>query len=387
MRYNTIVEKDENNLQEIIAAAEQFSEERFLEGIKMKRYNQYEIEKMIVVIREYQQKMNKECLALAKFSETFIQTYATDNNECFTTAYRLFNRIRSTIGATKKVYKKTCPRVVKKLPIGVENPSVYNRSIFSYATYSPDLFGVKSFDENVTVLYEDMKTFFTTVISTLLLCRNIINKERMVKADPDMCISIYNDCVKKVKGGITDFVRMFQQVNTIPASELYERKKKARKKEEFVCQNYHQYNTEDLKISVIAETLANGQKDGLTDLESVLWENNHAKALEVRKIVKNFDLYAYKMSKKNMISSGVIVEFIKWCQIEEANEKRLYSEYFKNNYKGKFELPGWTAISQERKNRHDMGCSNKDLSDSFERQIRITNSMNEKTTSIQSYIS
>lgn len=67
MRYNTIVEKDENNLQEIITAAEQFSEERFLEGIKMKRYNQYEIEKMIVVIREYQQKMNKECLALAKF--------------------------------------------------------------------------------------------------------------------------------------------------------------------------------------------------------------------------------------------------------------------------------------------------------------------------------
>ena len=46
MRYNTIVEKDENNLQEIITAAEQFSEERFLEGIKMKRYNQYEIEKM-----------------------------------------------------------------------------------------------------------------------------------------------------------------------------------------------------------------------------------------------------------------------------------------------------------------------------------------------------
>lgn len=386
MRYNTIVEKDENNLQEIITAAEQFSEERFLEGIKMKRYNQYEIEKMIVVIREYQQKMNKECLALAKFSETFIQTYATDNNECFTTAYRLFNRIRSTIGATKKVYKKTCPRVVKKLPIGVENPSVYNRSIFSYATYSPDLFGVKSFDENVIVLYEDMKTFFTTVISTLLLCRNIINKERMVKADPDMCISIYNDCVKKVKGGITDFVRMFQQVNTIPASELYERKKKARKKEEFVCQNYHQYNTEDLKISVIAETLANGQKDGLTDLESVLWEKNHEKALEVRKVVKDFDTCVYKMSKKSMISSGVIVEFIKWCQIDEVNEKKLYTEYFKNNYKGKFKLPGWTAISQERKNRHDMGCSDKDLSDSFERQLRITNSMNEKTTSIPSYI-
>ena len=88
-----------------------------------------------------------------------------------------------------------------------------------------------------------------------------------------------------------------------------------------------------------------------------------------------------------MISSGVIVEFIKWCQIEEANEKRLYSEYLKNNYKGKFELPGWTAISQERKNRHDMGCSDEELRDSFERQVKITNAINEKTTSTLSYIS
>lgn len=39
MIYNTIVEKDENNILRLIKAAEQFSEERFLEGIKLKRYD------------------------------------------------------------------------------------------------------------------------------------------------------------------------------------------------------------------------------------------------------------------------------------------------------------------------------------------------------------
>ena len=94
MRYNTIVEKDETNILKLISAAEQFSEERFLEGIKIKRYDVYDIKQTTIWVQEHQQMLNREYRALIKFSESFISNYATDNNKCFDTAYRLFNKIR-----------------------------------------------------------------------------------------------------------------------------------------------------------------------------------------------------------------------------------------------------------------------------------------------------
>ena len=68
MRYSTIVEKDDKTLVEIITALEQF---------------------------------------------------ATDNNKCFETAQRYFNRIRSTLCAIKKVFQKTTPRSMVQLPEGI----------------------------------------------------------------------------------------------------------------------------------------------------------------------------------------------------------------------------------------------------------------------------
>lgn len=128
MKYKTIVDKNESSLLQIIRAAESFNAGGFLESLRKRNLSTYEIEQLTFEVREHQQKMNREVRALVKFSETFLTSYATENNRCFETTEQLFNHIRSTLSAARKVLRKTCPRRMKPLPEGKERPLFYLRS-------------------------------------------------------------------------------------------------------------------------------------------------------------------------------------------------------------------------------------------------------------------
>nr|MCR4853402.1 hypothetical protein [Prevotella sp.] len=60
MRYTTIVEKDEKGLQMIIRAAQQFEEDRFLEGLNQRCYTDEDIRQTIDQVRIYQSRLNTE---------------------------------------------------------------------------------------------------------------------------------------------------------------------------------------------------------------------------------------------------------------------------------------------------------------------------------------
>ena len=85
MKYKTIVDKNESSLLQIIRAAESFNAGGFLESLRKRNLSTYEIEQLTFEVREHQQKMNREVRALVKFSETFLTSYATENNRCFET--------------------------------------------------------------------------------------------------------------------------------------------------------------------------------------------------------------------------------------------------------------------------------------------------------------
>ncbi len=83
MIYNTIVEKNEEGLRTILRAAEKFNEDRFLDGIRMRSYTAEDIQQTTGKVRVYLVRLELESRALARFADSFLQQYATDNNECF----------------------------------------------------------------------------------------------------------------------------------------------------------------------------------------------------------------------------------------------------------------------------------------------------------------
>ena len=372
MKYKTIVDKNEKSLLQIIQAAESFNAGGFLESLRKRNMSSYEIDQLDDEVREHQLKMNREVKALVKFSEHFLDSYATENNRCYETAEQLFNRIRSTISAARKVLRKTCPRRMHRQPEGKERPLFYLRSTLTVGTHTGDLFGVESFELSVQTLYHDMTTFFVTVINTLALCHRMIVSEREISQDADRCMDIYNDTCAKLMDEVTQMSRWLESVRQLPDNDLLKRKRQARSAKTFARENYHQYTPAELKQMLVVELVQQGKNDGLTDEEALLWPDDHQQALRVRRVIPLFDQLDIEGLKGKM-DSGVVVAFLKWCKVDTKQEKRLY-QYFCQAYKangGQLQTLGWTSVCQVRKDRREQRISDEELADSFERRLAV----------------
>ena len=370
MRYRTIVEKNESSLLQIIQAVESFNAGGFLESLRRRNLSTYEIDQMVDEVRMHQIKMNREVKALVRFSETFLISYATENNRCYETAEQLFNRIRSTISGARKVLRKTCPRRMRRQPEGKEQPLFYLRSMLTVGSHTGDLFGIESFECSVQQLFHVMTTFFATVLSTLALCHRMIVSEREIRQDADRCLDIYNDTCAKLMDEVNQMSRWLGDVKDLSENTLLKRKHQTRSEKAFARENYHQYTPAELKQMLMIEVLRRGQNDGLTEEEALLWPNDHEQALKVRRVIPLIDQLGAEGLKGKM-DSGLIIEFLKWCKVDSKLEKRLY-QYFCRAYKeqgGRLQVLGWSSISQVRKDRRDREISDEEQAASFERLL------------------
>lgn len=369
MRYSTIVDKDERGLIKIIEAAQKFEEDRFLEGIRQRCYTAEDIQVAIDRIREYQAKLNTEARALVYFSQTFLQQYATNNNSCFETAHLLFNRIRSTLKASRAVFRKTCPIRRRLQPTMNEKPSIYLRSVLANGDCNRDLFGILSYEDSVQTLYSEMQAFFTTIITTLGLCRYMMKMEEAIREDGERCEQIYKDCEKKALNGIREVTKLLTSVKVLPESELSLRKANARSIKDFYRENYHKWDSEDFKMSVAIDVLRKGRSEGLTDDETKLWPDNPQQALRVRNVIGRIDTMRDIEGSNGKLKSAFLVELIKWARLESQDKEKAFYDYFCKQYKqqgGRYGTPGWNAVSTERKSRRDMGISDEEQIRSFE---------------------
>ena len=372
MRYSTIVDKDERGLIKIIEAAQKFEEDRFLEGIRQRCYTAEDIQVAIDRIREYQAKLNTEARALVYFSQTFLQQYATNNNSCFETAHLLFNRIRSTLKASRAVFRKTCPIRRRLQPTMNEKPSIYLRSVLANGDCNRDLFGILSYEDSVQTLYSEMQAFFTTIITTLGLCRYMMKMEQAIREDGDRCEQIYKDCEKKALNGIREVTKLLTSVKVLPESELSARKANARSIKDFYRENYHKWDSEDFKMSVAIDVLRKGRSEGLTDEETKLWPNTPQQALRVRKVIGRIDTMRDIEGSNGKLKSAFLVELIKWARLESQDKEKAFYDYLCKQYKlqgGRYDMLSWNAVSTERKNRRDMGISDEEQIRSFEERF------------------
>ena len=366
MRYKTIVDKSDDGLQEIIRAVEQFEEDRFLASLSV-RSHPYDIQQMTLTVREYQAKMNREVLALDKFSLTFIHEYATNNNKCYETAQMLFNRIRSTISASRRIFQKTCP--IRRKPVA-ERPSIFKRSVLSFGACQRDLFGVSTYDEAVKLLYGDLQTFFVTVITTLVLCRRMIQSEMMVRTDEKLCLAIYKECREKALATVRGLTERLSEA-ALPETELLQRKLKAKSLSTYVRENYHKYGPAEFEMTVLIEAVRKGRNNGLTDDEARLWPNDHDKALRVREVVGLIDRMEGAEGQKGKLNGNLMAEFVKWCGVAKGMEKNMYETYFLKTYKGHLKALSWSAICKVRKEREDMGVTDEAEWASFENRLKM----------------
>ena len=357
MRYSTIVEQDDKTLLEIISALEHFEQSRFVAGIQARKYTSFQIEQTLDMVRVYQLRMNMEARSLTRFSETFIQQFATDNNKCFESAARYFNRIRSTLCALKKVFHKTCQRSMAQLPDG-KQPSVFERSPLAKGAYVVDMYGLDSYGEVVQQLYVELETLLTSATNILGLCHQMIENEAMIREDVEQLKLIYVESCQSLFMGVSEH---------LPETDLNKRKAKAGSMKEFLQREYHNVAKQEFKKFVWLEAVRQGRSGGLTEEETYLWVDDYQKVHMVRWAIEHFDELNVE-GQQGKIDSTLIVYFLKWCGVETKKERRLYY-YFCDNYKGRLQPLVWSAVSKERKEQRESGITDRGAALSFQRML------------------
>ena len=364
----TIVEHDQSGLEMVLDAMDELLQEKFIEGVKSKHRDIYEVEQTLEQVQIYQHRVNIEANALKRFAKNFIRSFATPNNKCFDTAEVLFGKIRSTIASLKAVFYKTTPVTNTQLPSGVEAPSVFDKSPLGHGDYTPDAFGLESFPKEVQELYNAIEKLFGTSTMMLELCHQMIKNEEEVRNDIVQLRQIYKESCIELLDAVKTATAFISVNQELPKNELEERRKEIGSDydERFLQPSYHSVDKQ-----LFQQYLNEARNEGLTDQEAFFWRKKHEKALKVRKVIENFDLINGVQGQANSLSCIMMVEFLKWCEVPESLEKQLYTQYFVPTYstKGKYKPLGWNTISGKRKDVKEMGDTDEKLAGDFEKRL------------------
>jgi len=366
--YNTIVDYNEETLNMLIRYVQNGIElPNILEAVSMKQMSEYDIWMLIFELRDKKNLMNREAIALSDFSENFNKMYATDNNKCFEVAQRLFGKIRSTISGYKMVVKKFCPSPGRKRSDIHVRPSSFVRTVIFNRQWYGDLFP-GTYPDVVKALYQELTDFFALTTVTLALCHRVIMDENRIRNNYFILKRIFDDSCREL--------RNTSRLLTVKVaeSELMERKKNAKSLESFIKENFHKYTRAELAQFVILEAIREGNSHGLTDEETLIWGENYQKALEARDVVTRFDSLNLMLrntktaGKRGKYDTVELVYFLKWCDVEESKEIRVYN-YLKDNYQGDCDFPSWQAVSGKRKELHAQNITDQEMKDSFAKKL------------------
>lgn len=352
MRYNTIVDKSEETLNLIIAKAEEFDQERVLNGLSMRHYTLADVQMLRSHVEEYHAKLRKEIVSLVAFAQDFNQQYATDNNKCFDTASQLFNRIRSSIAGTKRLYRKFCPIIRRRRTMAdgqVPRPSAFERSTLSVKQLL--LFGTEGYEACVDELCEQMEQFFADLVVGLKLCRDVLQQEKEIRRDLPRVLSIYETCCSQVVSESRSMMRTLERCSQVEADEMTCKKSAATSVQQFVSDRFHTLDKSQFQMHAVMDAISKGRRNGLTDLESMLWNNNLEFVQQVRLVIAHLDELepAGQMNRTTRVcklSARYVAMLMQWCGITgTGKEKQFVEEYFNHSYQGRYQTLSSSSVN------------------------------------------
>lgn len=355
---------------EVIKNYERDGEIRFIAGIQSRNFSEYKIQQLICVVRERLNMSRRELLRLSEIALTYNKMWATDNNNCFRDAEKLFRKIRSTLKGTKIIYKRFTPICRKNVPDRDFRPSVFVKSTLAYAECGRDLYGIGSYPDSVSTLYAEMGAYFANVIAVLVICHQELTKEAMISNDAELCLQLLNEQCKTIVGDMKDVIGMLSKEDA-EQNDLLKKSKKMGSLKTFAQEGFHKYNLESVTRYATSRAVENGAAFGLDDIESLYFVNNPEKGRKAKKIMADFDSFADK-GRGTKMDTTAIAEFVCWTELGIAKGYR----YFTSAYKGQYDLPQkksvWARFDSYRKAdpevAKDGGMEHKFASD-FENRI------------------
>lgn len=120
---------------------------------------------------------------------------------------------------------------------------------------------------------------------------------------------------------------------------------------------FHNLEWEEFCSILISEIRTSALKNGLTDVEQILFGDNRELALDTRYVVQHFDELSFAKGIKdndhggNKINAKAIAMLKKWCMVVgKGNEVSFVEKFFHDTYQGKYSLVGNSAVQGQKSN-------------------------------------
>ena len=355
---------------EVIKNYEKDGEVRFIAGVHARHFSEYKIQQLICIVRERLNMTRRELLRLSEIALTYNKLWATDNNNCFRDADKLFRKIRCTLKGTKIIYKRFTPICRKSIPDNGFRPSVFVKSTLAYAECGRDLYGLDSYPDSVSTLYAEMGAFFTNELAVLVICHQELTKEANISNDAELCLKLLNEQCKSIVVDMKDVIGMLSK-EKVEQNELLKKSKKTGSLKAFAQQGFHKYNIESVTRYATSRAVESGAEFGLDEIEAMYFVNNPEKGRRAKEVMTCFDNFAEK-GRGSKMETTAIAEFVCWTGLGMAKGFK----YFVSTYKGNYDLPQkksvWARFDNYRKAdpeaAKDGGLERK-FADDFEQRI------------------
>ena len=355
MQYSRKYDKTSETLNEVAQLVRSIEQDRVLAGIMAKRLTHDDVVDYTLRLREKCARQHREIESLKKFSRTFNKEYATDYNNCFSTAKRLFGIIRSNMSETLTLFQKFCPRVNTRGPVldgEVQKLSVMDHSMLSSRVpYMPPLFSPEEYDPCVKEFLDELARFFQDVEDALLMCGSVLEEESIIRADTAMCLRLYDKCCDEVVERSREFIEYFGEQGFAREDSMSAEMRQVPTLQEFASKHFHMHNKNEFQLHVLHRKYNEGRADEMSAIETFLWPNDHAMARRARVIMEHFDELNPKgrqdgQTGQYKLSSWYVAVFMKWCGVKDTKkEKHFVEKYIPEVYHGEYGRIASTTVN------------------------------------------
>lgn len=359
-----------------------FDVNNLLYAINGKRFNEQEITSLMLDIREHGVRLRKQKEYLFTFGKTWNKKYTHEDNKFFDTSTKISWKIRSGTAGVKKVFKKFCKVVRKRLPDGRPNPQAHECSMISTPYYMGDLFGLASYPPCVTELFQVMLLFYEDLDDCILESMRIIEEENAKRADKEGCLELLLEAQEKSRKAQLHIIEAMEQnpelkksimesgMMSDEANPVLRAYRKAKDKAAFAAEYFHNCSPKDVGVITLENTFSEADADPSMMFAITAFGNDKQHILHINHTIDHFDELLPVKCKRGKIPALHLYYFMEWCHPAVGMESFL--NYFNKRYK---EHGRWGTIGVSALN----GAKGKDtLQKEKEKNEKIKKEMMEK---------
>lgn len=337
-------------------ALRNFDKDHFIYAFRMGIWKEEKVEALTIHLQSQRPKFEKEFMKLQEFAETFVKTYALNNNACYSLTMEGLKKMRSFFASIMHIFRTFIPKTRERhrnFHLVLKTKSLYSCSRICSNIYMKDLFQFYGYPPCVVDLYNEIEKLFILFFRSLQICSLVIKAVNETRNNNKICDDYLEQQENDILESISGIISVFS------ADKLDEEISRHPKLREFLnCQDnvnrasmfYHVLTYVELQLFVILKKLNLESKYNITEEEFSLFGNDVEKILQCRYIIQYFDKLLppgkYKPGKK--LYAKTVKMFLYWAKIKSGKEKDAVRYFFRKYKESSFNTHqevGYEAIN------------------------------------------